>query len=219
MDTAQFSKDMKILLSAKVNNLKVDEDKLLGYHQKVQNIRWSAKGSSAELLAFWLNLYNGLTNFQILELGLRKSVKEVPDFFTRKVVKVNRFPLSLDEIEHGILRQNRPRKDGEKLENWNCPDDPVFHLSFEPRIHFALNCGAQSCPAIAFYAGRSLDTQLKLSQAHFVAEGFLVDERKKRVECNAIFDWYRSDFPELFLNDPKYVDFEIRVLHYEWKFR
>ena len=63
--------------------------------------------------------------------------------------------LSLDEIEHGILRCDRPHPaTGKRLLAQGRTDlDPTV-LSvgqFDCRIHFALNCGARSCPAVRFY--------------------------------------------------------------------
>lgn len=59
---------------------------------------------------------------------------------------------SLDEMEHGILRANAPHPSGKRL----LPDeaDPRLKLAMKEldfRIHFALNCGAKSCPPIRLF--------------------------------------------------------------------
>ena len=68
---------------------------------------------------------------------------------------------TLDEIEHGILRVNKGHpKDGKPMFN----DDKRKKLmveSLDPRIHFALNCGAASCPPIRIYQKEKLDKQVK----------------------------------------------------------
>ena len=59
---------------------------------------------------------------------------------------------SLDDIEHGILRRNARN-------HIEVGDSKLTHMvdKVDYRIHFALNCGAQSCPAIAFYTIASLE--------------------------------------------------------------
>ena len=68
--------------------------------------------------------------------------------WTKYAYNVGGLLFTLDEIEHGVLRCNKGHPKDEK---------PMFtdearkslSLSFlDPRIHFALNCGATSCPPI-----------------------------------------------------------------------
>lgn len=61
---------------------------------------------------------------------------------------------SLDDIEHGILRCNKKHPtSGAVAFSISDPRLPfVLHLPLDPRIHFALNCGAKGCPAIRAYA-------------------------------------------------------------------
>ena len=44
------------------------------------------------------------------------------------------------------------------------------------RIHFALNCGAKSCPAISFYSAKTLDQQLTTAENNFIEQYMLEGE-------------------------------------------
>ena len=59
-------------------------------------------------LAFWINTYNALVTEGISAFGLRHSVWEVPDFFQRIGCRIGDRVFTADEIEHGVLRGNRP---------------------------------------------------------------------------------------------------------------
>jgi hypothetical protein len=62
------------------------------------------------------------------------------------------------------------------------------------RIHFALNCGAKSCPPIAFYDDEKLEEQLNLAEKAFVKNDAVYDENRNTVEVSKIFSWFRGDF-------------------------
>jgi hypothetical protein len=61
---------------------------------------------------------------------------------------------SLDDIEHGVLRANRGHPAAGGRPQFG-PEDPrrrgLVVQELDPRIHFALNCGARSCPPIRVY--------------------------------------------------------------------
>lgn len=121
--------------------------------------------SAEEQKAFWINIYNSLVVHAIVEelLPLQKATKTLHrlQLYATASYRVNQFVFSLNDIENGILRANRksavPMTAVPFLFN-----DPrrSFMLSLDPRIHFALNCGAQSCPPIAVYKAEQLDAQL-----------------------------------------------------------
>jgi hypothetical protein len=139
--------------------------------------------------AFWINLYNAFYQILRTEKGLNK-----PDIFTQKAFVVAGLPLSLDEVEHGILRKYRWK--------WSLgylPDPfagkeirrlAVKRLDF--RIHFALNCGAKSCPPIAFYSPAKLDVQLDLASRSFLENETLI--QKKEIRVSRLFLWFMGDF-------------------------
>lgn len=145
-------------------------------------------------LAFWINAYNALAWHGITVLGVRRSVWEAWNFFGRVSYCIGGITLSLDEIEHGILRANRRRL----LPPWRTFSrrDPRRGLALDPpdpRVHFALNCGAASCPPVGVYRAAVIDRQLDLATRNFMNQEVLLDARG-RVACSKLFKWYAADF-------------------------
>jgi hypothetical protein len=64
----------------------------------------------------------------------------------------------------------------------------------DPRIHFALNCGAASCPPIRVYTPDSLDFGLGEAARAFCAGEVAVDAEKRELELSMILKWYGPDF-------------------------
>ncbi|MEF8872985.1 MAG: DUF547 domain-containing protein, partial [Haloarculaceae archaeon] len=110
-------------------------------------------------LAFWSNLYNAGTQ-RLLDTHseLYESPLRSLRFFSIPAVRVAGHSLSLDDIEHGLLR-GRSKYGLGYLPRF-LPDtfEMRYRLdSVDPRIHFALNCGAESCPAIRAYTPEAID--------------------------------------------------------------
>ena len=145
-----------------------------------------------EQLAFWINAYNACMlrlvadHYPIEEdRGLfarlknsvagrpQNSVWQIPEVFTRPHCRIAGEDRSQDEIEHEIIR-------------------PMG----EPRIHFAVNCAAVSCPVLwpDAYEAESLDVQLDRAVRHLVEDErhFLVEGTTVRL--NRVLDWFRDDF-------------------------
>ncbi len=149
-------------------------------------------------LPFWINIYNGAVVDQAIDMGVERSIKEVRGFFRRRFLDVAGMALSLDEIEHGFLRDNRrpparllpPLFFRPQLKKW-------IAQPFDARIHFALNCGARSCPPIAVYTPEQIDAQLDLAAAAFINAEVVVDEQSRTIHANRILSWYRADFGEI----------------------
>jgi len=65
----------------------------------------------------------------------------------------------------------------------------------DPRIHFALVCGARSCPPIGFYEAAEIDFQLELAAASFINSSQVkVLPQKRIILISMIFKWYQGDF-------------------------
>jgi hypothetical protein len=152
----------------------------------------------AQQIAFWANLYNALTVHGIIALGIRRGVGEVQEFFRRVCYDVGGDPLSLVDIEHGVIRRNRPARNlpgpvwapGDRRARWM-----VSRL--DPRVHFALVCGARSCPPIRAYEAERLDSQLDLATRAFVNADAEIDPDAGRVRLSRIFYWYEEDFGDV----------------------
>jgi hypothetical protein len=137
-----------------------------------------------EQRAYWINLYNAVTTRIVLDHYPVKSIRDIslgPGLFSfgpwdAKVVAVEGERLSLNDIEHGILR-------------------PIWH---DPRLHYALNCASISCPSLPTVAFTAANTERLLDAG---ARAYVNDPRGVRIAggsltVSSIYLWYRADFGE-----------------------
>lgn len=168
-----------------------------------------------ERFAFYINAYNAWTLKLILDHypGI-KSIKDAGSFWQspwkKKIARIDGGLLTLDEIEHDILR-------------------PQFR---DPRVHFAVNCASKGCPPLfgVPFNGHDLDNQLDR-----VTRSFINDPVRYRMDgdilyVSRIFKWFGEDFDD----DPigffrKYADgklkselqarsenLRVKFLDYDW---
>jgi len=141
--------------------------------------------------AFWINIYNAY--FQIL-----RKVKKVDkkNIYKSKKIDIAGTRFNLDNIEHGILRRYRYKYSLGLFPNLLTPKliKKLAVNKIDYRIHFALNCGAKSCPPIAFYNHKKLDQQLDLATQVFLEDESEYDDEKKVLRTTALFQWFKFDF-------------------------
>lgn len=136
----------------------------------------------AEQKAFWINLYNALTIETVLEHYPIRSIRDIdisPGMFATgpwgaKLVTIEGVDLSLDDIEHRILR-------------------PIWQ---DNRIHYVLNCASLGCPDLWPDAFTPANTEDNLEAAAFKfvnsPRGVLVVGG--RITISKIYEWYDEDF-------------------------
>ncbi len=149
----------------------------------------------AQRLAFWINAYNTLVARGILALEIRRSIWDAPDFFDRICLRAGHLVFSLNEIEHGLLRGNRPHPLSPGIP-FPAGDPRLAHAitPLEPRTHFAISCGARSCPPVRTYEPAGLDERLDEATRAFVNREVVLQGRT--VTASPIFHWFRADFEE-----------------------
>lgn len=141
--------------------------------------------------AFWINIYNAF--FQIF-----RKVNQInkPEIYREKLIKIAGENFSLDDVEHGVLRKYRYKYSLGFLPN-------IFTKSLikklavnkiDYRIHFALNCGAVSCPPIAFYSLEKIEPQLQIATLSFLEGETDILEEKKEIHITQLFKWFLADF-------------------------
>jgi hypothetical protein len=117
-------------------------------------------------------------------------------FFRANCVTVAGTELSLDDIEHGILRGSKSKYGlGYVPRLFSNPLEKRYGFeTIDTRIHFACNCGAASCPAIRYYEPETVDDQLELAAETYLESTVEYDESAGVVEVPRVFLWYRGDF-------------------------
>jgi hypothetical protein len=144
--------------------------------------------------AFWVNCYNAA-----VQDTLERDPAVYDDrrqFFQSPRLTVAGTELSLDDIEHGLLRSSKwkyglgyvPRLFPGKFEQRHRLP------SVDPRIHFALNCGAESCPPILTYSADGIDQELDTATRSFLEQSSAYDRDADRVLVSRLFLYYRGDF-------------------------
>lgn len=144
--------------------------------------------------AFWINIYNAFTQI-ILSKNPEKYTSR-NKFFGDKQINIAERQLSLDDIEHGILRHSQVKWGLGYLHKWFPSDfekkNRVNKVDY--RIHFALNCGAKSCPPIAFYKPDQLQKQLDLATSVYLKGESEYNTNEDKVYVPALMGWFRGDF-------------------------
>lgn len=150
--------------------------------------------SDAKKIAFWVNIYNAF-----IQISLKEKPELYEDrgsFFGDKRIKIAGEELSFDEIEHGILRESKIKISLGYLKklfpaNW---EKKLRVENVDWRIHFALNCGAKSCPPVAVYNPKNLDKQLNYMTKQFLSKHTTFRVKDKTAKVTSLFSWFRGDF-------------------------
>lgn len=124
-----------------------------------------------------------------------KTSLERKAFFRTCSLQIGNDVFSLDEIEHGVLRRNA--KPPYSLSKLFASDDPrlAFCLqSDDARVHFALNCGALSSPAIETYEDVQVDAQLDAAALLYLQR--TVKSSAASIVMPKVLYWYSGDFPK-----------------------
>lgn len=127
-----------------------------------------------EQIAYWINLYNSLTVRLILEHYPLDSIKDIRRPWKRKLASIEGIPVSLDDIEHRILR-------------------PIWK---DNRFHYVLNCAAKGCPnllPVAFTA-RNAEAILDRAARDFVNHSPGARVEGGKIHTSTIYRWFMEDF-------------------------
>jgi hypothetical protein len=176
-------------------------------------------------LAFWVNVYNAAA--QSLLTAAPETFRDRSALFGADIVAVAGRRLSLDDVEHGLLRGARPKWGLGYVRN---PFPSAFVDRFgvtgrDPRIHFALNCGAAACPPIAAYSRQGVDAELDLATESYLEGEATYDAAAGVVYAPRLLLWYVGDFggprgAKRFLRDygvyPTDADPRLRFREYDW---
>jgi hypothetical protein len=158
-------------------------------------------------LAFYINAYNALAMYGIVQAGVPESLGGLRKFtfFYLRTFVVGGKSISLSKFENDVIR-------------------PLG----DERIHFALNCMVVSCPRLprVAFSAAALDGQLDTAARTFIEDSrnVWIEHAKREVWLSAIFDFYTADFlahaPSLIAYINRYraaqvpTDFKVRFLEH-----
>jgi len=158
-----------------------DQKSLKGYLQALQAQAISSYHRH-EQKAYWINLYNALTVDLIISRFPVASIRDInisPGLFVRgpwgaKLLTIEGEKLSLDDIEHRILR-------------------PIWR---DARVHYALNCASLGCPNLqpAAYTSDNSDALLEKGAREFINHPRGVAIQTGKLQVSSIYVWFQEDF-------------------------
>ena len=154
---------------------------LESYVQAIAVTPLDAAPTQQARLAHMINAYNALSMFNVVEAGIPQThagLNKVGFFIGRKLV-VGQQPMSLYSFENEVIR-------------------PFTRKLGDPRVHFALNCLAVSCPVLPRqpFSAATLDAELERETRAFFArpQNWRVDHASASVWLNEILSFYTEDF-------------------------
>lgn len=157
-----------------------DKKALKAYIAELSKIEITDRARNVQL-AYWLNLYNALTIDVIAEHYPVKSIRDIDisGLFAdgpwgKALVKVEGEELTLDDIEHQILR-------------------PIWK---DPRIHYGVNCASIGCPNLLKtpFTGKTAEAQLDKAAYEFVNHPRGLKIKGGKVTVSKIYEWFAYDF-------------------------
>jgi hypothetical protein len=158
-----------------------DRKVLKDYLQHLQSLPVSSY-NRGEQKAYWINLYNALTVDLVLSRFPVASIRDInisPGLFARgpwgaKLLTIEEERLSLDDIEHRILR-------------------PIWKDS---RIHYALNCASLGCPNLqpAAYTPANTAALLDKGAREYVNHPRGLALKNGKLHASSIYVWFQEDF-------------------------
>lgn len=164
----------------------------------------SPSWSRSEEFAYWINVYNAFTIKLILNNYPVNSIMDIDQgkAWDKRWIKIGELTYTLNEIEK----------------------DKLLKKYKDPRIHFAVNCAASSCPPILnkAWTKNNLESQLEERAIAFIRNTTYNVISPNSIRVSKIFEWYSSDFGALINYLNKYsattikTNAEVNFLEYDW---
>ncbi len=156
-----------------------DKVKLDSYIKSLESVKISQYNKDAQM-AYWINLYNSVTVQVILDNYPVTSIKKIKSSVLKsgpwslELAKVEGTVLTLDNIEHDILR-------------------PIWK---DARTHYAVNCASISCPNLASvaYTANNLNKMLDSGARNYINSSRAIKKDGKNYVLSSIYKWFKEDF-------------------------
>ena len=191
-----ISQNMHVALSQKFLDSNIRGENTDEFLTEYKNLDLSSLKASLDnyekQLAFWINTYNAFIQHQ-----LRSNPSLFEDrsaFYTNNSINIGSTLISFDIIEHGIIRNSRWKLGLGYIKKLSASEfERMFRTKGgDGRVHFALNCGAISCPPVAIYGDENLDEQLTEIIKYFLPK--VTEHDSATVKTTPLFSWFRGDF-------------------------
>lgn len=160
---------------------KSDQELLAAFIEESSKFKLGEYNSNTQK-AFWINLYNAITIKTILDYYPVKSIRHInisPGIFSigpwnKKLVTISNVRLSLNNIEHNIIR-------------------PIWN---DNRIHYLVNCASLGCPDLWPYpiASENIEKTLTKAEYMFINSPRGVRTTRNGISISKIYKWYKNDF-------------------------
>jgi hypothetical protein len=138
-----------------------------------------------EELAYYINAYNALTLFGVASHWPIETVHDVHGWFRIKE-------------GFGFFWATRFRLDGRSVNLYDLENDTIRADFGDARIHAAINCASESCPALSArsYRAETLDEQLDAATISFASDAphVVIDDDSKQIQLTPIYQWFAEDF-------------------------
>jgi len=216
LESEEIDKNIRIIITklkgkymnedgSRVDYLKMAESELfIQYSSEVAKLKFLQPENLSEnrRKCLFINIYNSLTIhamvFQSCKGQIPDSPMKVPGFWKIHAYNIGGLVYTLDQMEHGVLRANKGHPAAGRAEFLHTDPRSAVCLSvLDCRVHFALNCGARSCPPIRIYTQDKIDTQLDLAATSFLSQEVTVSKKENGsydIHVSKLFLWYGSDF-------------------------
>ena len=132
--------------------------------------------------SYWINSYNTLILDAVLEYWPLESVREIKISISSRMVPGKGFFYDRKIIVGG------------KKTNLYDLEKEILRTQKDPRMHFGLNCGSESCPVLRPWEWT--DEQLDEAAREFVNNPQNVSIADGKLYLSSIFKWYKKDFPK-----------------------
>jgi hypothetical protein len=181
--TALLQKHVDAKGHVRYKGLKQDAASLDAYLKLLSDCPPAKNWTKEERLAYWINAYNAFTVKLIIDhypvksikdIGPRLAIPLVNSVWDAKFFKIGGVEMSLNQIEHDILRKEFD----------------------EPRIHFAIVCASFSCPRLlnAAFVPKTLEQQLQAQTVDFINDPVRNRIATDKLQLSSIFNWFKGDF-------------------------
>ncbi len=160
--------------NGKVDYKKIASDSLfLAVHKNMSKLFPGNNWSRDQQISYWINMYNVSTIKLICDRYPIKSIMDIEMAFDLLIVKLGDKEYSLNQVEKVFLNK--------------------FN---DPRVHFAINCGAVSCPPLMnkSYRASTLNKTLRERTVAFINDPLQNEFSTTELKLSKIFEWYKEDF-------------------------